>query len=256
MKRGKFLNYQLVIQYDGSRYDGWQKQGNTGNTIQGKIEEILGRLLGEKIEIQGAGRTDAGVHALGQTANFHCNQKMETEMLKKELNRYLPEDIGVVCVQRVPERFHSRLNAVGKIYRYRTAMGTVKNVFERKQIYFLNQKLDLERMRKAAESMTGKRDFKGFSTGKSKKSTVRTLKEIRIFEKNGEAVFEFEGDGFLYNMVRILTGTLLEVGMGKRDLESISEIFEKKDRSLAGFTAPARGLTLVEVFYPDGGSIS
>lgn len=256
MKRGKFLNYQLIIQYDGSRYDGWQRQGNTGNTIQGKLEEVLGRMLGEKIEIQGAGRTDAGVHALGQTANFHSNQKLDTEILKKELNRYLPEDIGIVRVQKVGERFHSRLNAVGKIYRYRIALGTVKNVFERKQIYLLNQELNLEQMGKAAEKMTGKRDFKGFSTGKSKKSTLRTLKEIRIFEENGEVVLEFEGDGFLYNMVRILTGTLLEVGMGKRDIESISEIFEKKDRTLAGFTAPARGLTLVKVFYPKGESIS
>lgn len=245
------MNYKLVIQYDGSRYDGWQRQGNTGKTIQGKIEEILEKILGDKVEIAGAGRTDAGVHALGQTANFHWPKPLSEETLKKELNTYLPEDIGILSVEKVPERFHSRLNAVEKIYRYRVSLGDGKNVFERKQIYPLNQPLDVEKMRKAADLMVGEKDFKGFSTGKKgKKSTVRKLRAIRISEKNGEVVFEFQGDGFLYNMVRILTGTLLEIGMGKREIGSIPEIFETKDRALAGFTAPARGLTLVEVFYP------
>lgn len=244
------MNYKMLIQYDGSRYDGWQRQGNTGKTIQGKIEETLGKLLECPIEIDGAGRTDAGVHALGQVANFHVPQKLDTKSLLHDLNRYLPEDIGILEVKEVPERFHSRLNAVGKIYRYRVGTGEKKEIFERKQIYPLNQPLDVERMRDAAELLVGERDFKGFSTGKkTKKSTVRALKEIRITEKNGEIILEYEGDGFLYNMVRILTGTLLEIGMGKREKNTIPEIFRTQDRTMAGFTAPARGLTLVEVFY-------
>ena len=244
------MNYKLLIQYDGSRYDGWQRQGNTGSTIQGKIEEVLSRLLDTTVEIDGAGRTDAGVHALGQVANFHIDRKLDTGKLQKDLNTYLPEDIGILEVKDAAERFHSRLNATGKIYRYRVATGNGKNVFERKQIYLLNEPLDLEKMKKAAELLIGEKDFKGFSTGKkTKKSTVRNLKEIRILERADEVIFEFEGDGFLYNMVRILTGTLLEIGMGKRELSSIPKIFEKQDRALAGFTVPARGLTLVEVFY-------
>jgi len=184
-------------------------------------------------------------------ANFHCDRKLDTDRLMRELNTYLPEDIGVVSAEAVPERFHSRLNAVGKIYRYRVANGQGKNVFERKQIYPLDQPLDLTAMRQGAELLIGEKDFKCFSTGKkTKKSTVRNLKEIRIEEGNGEVVFEFEGDGFLYNMVRIMTGTLLEIGMGKRKVSSIAEIFASGDRTVAGFTAPARGLTLVKVFYP------
>lgn len=246
------MNYKLLIQYDGSRYDGWQRQGNTGQTIQGKIEEILKRLLETEIEIDGAGRTDAGVHALGQVANFHINRKLDTEKLLKDLNTYLPEDIGILEVTEVPERFHSRLNATGKIYRYRVATGQGKNVFERKQIYPLNEMLDMNMMQKAAELLIGEKDFRGFSTGKkTKKSTVRNLKEIRIQERADEVILEFEGDGFLYNMVRILTGTLLEIGMGKREISSIPEILKRQDRALAGFTAPARGLTLVEVFYTE-----
>lgn len=244
------MNYKMVIQYDGSRYDGWQRQGNTGKTIQGKIEETLTKLLECPVEIDGAGRTDAGVHALGQAANFHISRKLDPEDLLRDLNTYLPEDIGILEVQEVSERFHSRLNAVGKIYRYRVATGEKKDVFERKQIYPLNQPLDVKAMQEAAGLLTGEKDFKGFSTGKkTKKSTVRRLKEIRILERPGEVTFEYEGDGFLYNMVRILTGTLLEIGMGKRKKESILEIFQTQDRTLAGFTAPARGLTLVEVFY-------
>ena len=245
------MNYRLILQYDGSRYDGWQRQGNTEKTIQGKIEETLTKLLGEPVEIDGAGRTDAGVHALGQTANFHTDQRLDPERLKEELNRYLPEDIGVIRAEEVPERFHSRLNALGKTYRYRVATGEGKNVFERKQIYLLNQPLDVEAMRQGAALMIGEKDFRGFSSmKKTKKSTVRRLESIKIRELPGEVRLEFTGNGFLYNMVRILTGTLLEIGMGKRDPESIEEVFQKKDRNLAGFTAPARGLTLVEVFYP------
>lgn len=246
------MNYRLILQYDGTRYDGWQRQGNTDKTIQGKIEEILSRLLGEPIEIFGAGRTDAGVHALGQTANFHTDKKLDPEKLKNDLNVFLPEDIAVISASTVPARFHSRLNAEGKLYRYRVALGMEKDVFERRQIYPLNQPLDVEAMRMGAKLLLGERDFRGFSTmRKSKKSTVRRLDRIEITESRGEVDLEFEGNGFLYNMVRILTGTLLEIGMGKRKTDSIEKILESGDRTLAGFTAPARGLTLVKVFYPE-----
>ena len=244
------MNYKLEIQYDGSRYDGWQRQGNTGKTIQGKIEETLEKLLEKPVEIYGAGRTDGGVHALRQVANFHFERDVDPEKLKSELNRYLPEDIGILSVTKVPERFHSRLNATGKIYRYRVALGNYKNIFDRKQIYPLNQPLNVDAMKKGAALMTGEKDFKGFSSGKKgKKSTVRRLDSIEIREGQGEVILEFKGNGFLYNMVRILTGTLLEIGMGKREIETIPEIFTTGERTLAGFTAPARGLTLVEVFY-------
>lgn len=246
------MNYKLILQYDGTRYDGWQRQGNTDKTIQGKLEETLTKLLGEPIEIFGAGRTDAGVHALGQVANFHSSQNLNPESLKNSLNAYLPEDIAVLSAETVSERFHSRLNASGKLYRYRVSVGTEKNVFERRQIYPLNQPLYVERMRRGASLMLGEWDFKGFSTArKSKKSTVRRLDSIRILEEHGEVILEFEGNGFLYNMVRILTGTLLEIGMGKREIESVEEVFQTGDRAKAGFTASARGLTLVKVFYPE-----
>lgn len=249
-QKGNRMNYRLILQYDGSRYDGWQRQGNTEKTVQGKIEEVLSRLLEEPVEIDGAGRTDAGVHALGQTANFHTERKLDPEELKAALNQFLPEDIGVLRAEEVPERFHSRLNARGKTYRYRVATGEEKNVFERKQIYPLDQPLDVDAMRRGAALMIGEKDFRGFSSmKKTKKSTVRRLESIEIREVSGEVRLEFTGNGFLYNMVRILTGTLLEIGMGKREPESVETIFREKDRNLAGFTAPARGLTLVEVFY-------
>ena len=170
------MNYRLILQYDGSRYDGWQRQGNTEKTVQGKIEEVLSRLLEEPVEIDGAGRTDAGVHALGQTANFHTERKLDPEELKAALNKFLPEDIGVLRAEEVPERFHSRLNARGKTYRYRVATGEEKNVFERKQIYPLDQPLDVDAMRRGAALMIGEKDFRGFSSmKKTKKSTVRRL---------------------------------------------------------------------------------
>ena len=247
------MNYKIIIQYDGTRYDGWQKQGNTANTIQGRLEAVLSRYAGTDVEIHGAGRTDAGVHALGQTANFHLAQEADTQELQAYLNRYLPDDIEVTELSRVPERFHSRLNAGEKTYRYRVETGGRKHVFERKQIYRMDTAvpaLDLEAMKRAAAVLEGTHDFKSFCANKRmKKSTVRTLKRIGITRQGTEYIFDFTGDGFLYNMVRILTGTLLEVGQGKRDWNSMQELLDAKDRSQAGFTAPAQGLTLVNVRY-------
>lgn len=250
-RRGEYrkMNYKVLLQYDGTRYDGWQKQGNTEKTIQGKMEILLERITGEQVAVHGAGRTDAGVHALGQVANFHIKTDMNEEELRSKMNRYLPEDIEVIELIRVPERFHSRLNAVRKTYRY-VISEDGKHVFERKYLWNLNQTLDLEAMKQAAEKLIGTQDFKSFCANKKmKKSTVRTIYEIGIRRENGKVILEFVGSGFLYHMVRILTGTLVEVGLHRRKLGDIPRIIEGKNRALAGITAPAEGLTLVSVEY-------
>lgn len=251
------MNYKVIVQYDGTRYEGWQKQKSTGNTIQGKLEEILSRMLETKVEVHGAGRTDSGVHAAGQTANFQLpdswvreHGKGDVEKIWEYLNQYLPEDIAIVSLKRASDRFHSRLNAKEKVYRYRISTSTVSNVFERKYIYPLNERLDVDKMKKAADLLTGTKDFKSFCGNKNlKKSTVRYIASITFKEGDGELSITFTGNGFLHNMVRILTGTLIEVGQGKREPESMSEILESQDRTRAGVTAPARGLTLMKVIY-------
>ena len=243
-------NYRFDIQYDGTRYGGWQRQKTTDNTIQGKIEEVLFRMTGSPVLIQGAGRTDAGVHALGQVANGHFDSRMSCEEICDYMNHYLPEDIEILRVSQVSERFHSRLNAREKLYRYRIGIGSHKNVFERKYLCPLHETYDVEAMEEAAGYLTGTHDFRSFCANKKmKKSTVRTIYEIRITELPKELQIDYRGDGFLYNMVRILTGTLIEIGRGSRKPEEIQAILEGRDRGLAGFTAPARGLTLVEVGY-------
>ncbi|HJC14640.1 MAG TPA: tRNA pseudouridine(38-40) synthase TruA [Candidatus Fusicatenibacter intestinigallinarum] len=244
------MNYKLVLQYDGTRYDGWQKQGNTSQTIQGKLENVLSRLTGEKVEVHGAGRTDAGVHARGQTANVRLSGIYDPEELKGLMNRYLPEDIEVQEAAIVPERFHSRLNAVGKIYSYRLTLDGRKHVFERRFLYLYGKPLDIRAMRRAAEYLTGTHDFKSFCANRRmKKSTVRTVREIAFREEDGILTVSFTGDGFLYHMIRIIMGTLLEVGEGKRSSASMQEILDACDRQAAGPLAPAEGLTLEEVLY-------
>ena len=244
------MNYKLTIQYDGSRYDGWQRQGNTDNTIQGKIESVLSRLVGESVEIHGAGRTDAGVHAEGQVASVKLPGKRSAAEVMDYLNQYLPEDIAVIAVEEADERFHARLTAVGKVYRYDIRLGSTPNVFRRKYQYRVEQPLDIAAMRQAAEHLTGTHDYRAFCSNKRyKKSTVRTVSAIDIQVDGADMSITFRGDGFLYNMVRILTGTLLEVGLGERKAEEMSAILESLDRTRAGKTAPAQGLTLVQVEY-------
>lgn len=243
-------NYKMILQYEGARYDGWQKQGNTDNTIQGKLEQILTRMAGEPVEVSGSGRTDAGVHALAQVANFHLKTKEPQEALQAYLNRYLPDDIRVLALEEAAPRFHSRLNARDKTYIYRIETGDKKDVFARRQLFGLGRTLDVERMRRAAGLLTGEHDFFGYSSGKkTKKSTVRTIYELRVETMGSEVRLVVRGNGFLYNMVRILAGTLIEVGLGERDPESVLDPIRKKDRSLAGMTAPAEGLALAEVRY-------
>ena len=248
-------NIKLVLEYDGSRYDGWQKQGNTDNTIQGKLEAILGKWTGEETEIHGSGRTDAGVHARGQVANFHIDGKIcrSGKEAREYLNRYLPEDIRVLAAEEMPERFHSRLNAVRKTYSYTVETAERKSVFDRKYVYGLGETLNMEAMQKAAAELIGEHDFKSFcSNKKMKKSTVRRLDSIEIRKEGSKVVFVYTGNGFLYNMVRILTGTLLEVGLGKRKPEDMKRILEALDREAAGMTAPPEGLFLERVEYETG----
>ena len=228
---------------------GWQKQPNKLN-IQGEIERAIEEITGEKVELNASGRTDAGVHALGQVANGHLDTPMSCEEICEYMNHYLPEDIEILQVCQVSDRFHSRLNAREKLYRYRIGTGSHKNVFERKYLCPLHETYDVKAMEQAAGYLTGTHDFKSFcSNKKMKKSTVRTLYEIRLTQLPNELQIDYRGEGFLYNMVRILTGTLIEVGRGDRKPEEIPGILEGRDRGLAGFTAPARGLTLVEVRY-------
>lgn len=244
------MNYKLVLQYDGTKLNGWQKQGNTDNTIQGKLEAILEKMYGESIEIHGSGRTDAGVHALGQVANYHAPAKLSVQEIKAVLNEYLSKDIRVLTVETVDERFHARLTAKGKTYEYRIDNGEVANVFYRKHTMREENPLDLDAMRKAAVYFLGTHDFKTFCANKKmKKSTVRTITSIVIEEKEGIVSIRYTGNGFLYNMVRILTGTLIEIGRGKRKSEEMPEVLAALDRGAAGFTAPAQGLYLVEVMY-------
>lgn len=243
-------NYKITLQYEGTRYDGWQRQGNTENTIQGKLEAILEKMTGTPTEISGSGRTDAGVHAMGQTANFHLEERMEPEELKEYLNRYLPDDIGVLKAEHAPDRFHSRLSAKKKIYTYQIETGPKRDVFTRRMIYGLGKDLDVEAMAQAAAHLRGTHDFKSFcGNNKIKKSTVRTVETITVKQEGSMVILSFVGNGFLQNMARILAGTLIEVGLGKRKASSMAEVLEAKDRQTAGFTAPAEGLCLAGVLY-------
>ena len=243
-------NLKVTLQYEGTRYQGWQKQESTDNTIQGKLEALLSKMAGTKVEIQGSGRTDAGVHAAGQVANFHLDTDQSPSQIMDYMNFYLPEDIAVISIEEVPERFHSRLNAKGKTYLYRVINSPVPHIFDRKYAWTVEEKLDVDAMRKAAAFLEGTHDYKAFtSLKKSKKSTVRTVERILIEEVEDEIRFTFNGDGFLYHMVRIMMGTLIEVGLHKKKPEEITGIFEKGLRENAGELVPAKGLTLLEVRY-------
>lgn len=244
------MNYKMTLEYDGTAYNGWQRQKSMERTIQGKLEQTLTKMTGEAVEVIGSGRTDAGVHALGQTANFHLKEYRKPEELMEELNRYLPQDIRILRLQTASERFHSRLNAIRKTYVYRIDRNPKPSVFYRKYRTHYAEELNVVNMCAAADLLLGTHDFKGFCSNKRmSKSSVRCIEEIRIEETEGELQMIFTGNGFLHNMVRILVGTLLEVGTGSRTLESVQEALDTQDRSKAGFTAPAQGLFLVEVEY-------
>ena len=242
-------NLRLDICYDGTRYRGWQRLPGREDTIQGKLETALSRILGEPIEISASGRTDAGVHARGQVANFHCESNMSAGEILENLRRYLPEDIGIYSCKDVSSRFHARLNAKEKTYRYRIWNSEGPCVFDRRYVAVMPESFDLAAMEKAAEYLLGEHDFSAFcGNAKMKKSTVRYIRSIEIRRCGQEIQIDFTGNGFLHNMVRILVGTLVEVGRGARNADSIPELFGGK-RAEAGFLAPAQGLCLMEVFY-------
>ena len=242
-------NLRLDICYDGTRYRGWQRLPGKDDTIQGKLETALSRILGESIEISGSGRTDAGVHARGQVANFHCESTMPAYEILENLRRYLPEDIGIYACRDVSERFHARLNAKEKTYRYRIWNSEQPCVFERRFVTVMPETLDLEAMNQAAQHLLGQHDFAAFcGNAKMKKSTVRYIRSLTAERKGEEIHITVTGNGFLHNMVRIIVGTLVEVGRKERDPDNIPALFEAK-RADAGFLAPAQGLCLMEVYY-------
>ena len=240
----------MVIQYDGARYKGWQKQTDDVNTVQGRLEDILSGMTGENIQLIGCGRTDAGVHALNYTANFHTNSIMSTETMFKYINDNLPDDIALLSAKDASERFHARYNILSKTYLYRINNSRVRSVFDRRYVYNINEQLNLENMRLCSEALTGTHDFQSFTTLKSKtKSTIRTINYINIEEKDGVIQIEINGNGFLWNMVRIILGTLIEAGKGRLKVKDVEDILNAKKRAEAGPMVPAKALFLKEVFY-------
>ena len=247
----KMRNIRLVIEYDGSRYDGWQKQARKGsNPIQDKIEAVLEKMEGKPVELIGAARTEAGVHAYAQVANFKTDTDLKMYEIRQYLNRYLPRDIAVLEVDEVQDRFHSSFSAKSFIYEYKITMGEVPSVFQRKYAFYSFQKLDAEKMQEAAEYLVGKHDFKGFSDNKRmKKSTEREIYGIEVYADVEELSITIEGDDFWPRMARIIVGTLIQIGKGEMEPEQMKKILESKDRELAGETAEAKGLFLADVVY-------
>ena len=245
-------NYRITVRYDGTGFAGWQKQTNTENTVQGKLESVASRLAGAPVEIHGAGRTDAGVHALAQTANFRLAQYIPEQEIKDYFNRYLPESVCVLDVTLAEERFHARLSAKKKTYVYHVWCGEEKNVFLRRYAYAFPKPLDVRKMEEAARVLCGEHDFSGFCTKvPKKKSAVRTIEDIGIsFVCGGDLMkISFTGNGFLYNQVRIMAGTLLMIGAGELETDTAERVLSSGDRALAGFTAPPHGLFLESVYY-------
>lgn len=242
-------NLRLDICYDGSRYKGWQRLPGTQNTIQGKLETTLSKILGEEITVSGSGRTDAGTHALGQVVSFHCNSQMPADEVLENLRRYLPEDIGIYSCKDVSERFHARLNAKEKTYRYRLWNTDAPCVFDRKYVYVDTRPLNMAAMQAAAKLFVGTHNFSAFCGNKNmKKSTQRHISAFSIEKMGNEVHFTVTGNGFLHHMVRIMVGTLLEVGRNERSIDSIIALFGGK-REDAGALIPACGLCLMEVSY-------
>ena len=246
-------NYKLLLSYDGSRYFGFERQKDQELTIQGKLEAVLSAMPRndtEKVETFSAGRTDAGVHARGMCCNVFLDTNLTEEEIQEYCNHYLPEDIGINSVKKASERFHARYLARGKVYRYSCYIGKNKDVFERKYLYHLEEEPEIEEMKRAGAYLVGEKDFKSFSGNpKMKKSTVRKIFNIDILRNGNILRVYFHGSGFLQYQIRIMVGTLLEVGYHKKRAEEMEEILLSKDRRRAGYTAPAKGLCLMKVEY-------
>lgn len=242
-------NIMLVIEYDGTNYKGWQTQEKYPS-IQEEIEKAIMKATGENVILYGSGRTDAKVHALGHVANFHTESKIPGERFRYAINNELPEDIRIISSQEVGLDFHSRFSATHKRYVYRIYNGKVERPLLRNHTCHVKYPLDIDLMTKASAYFVGTHDFKSFRGRRTSiKSTIRTIYSIDIGTKDGIIEITVEGNSFLRNMVRIIVGTLIEVGAGLRDKDQIPEIISKKDRKAAGRTAPAQGLFLEKVYY-------
>ena len=244
-------NIKLVIEYDGKDFNGWQKQPNKLN-IQGEIENVIANITKEEVELTASGRTDAGVHALGQVANFKTNSQIPIEKFPIAINSQIKNSIRIKSAEEVDESFHSRFNCKRKTYRYVIDNSKYGSAIYRNLSYHVSTKLNVDEMKKAIKYFEGEHDFKAFkSSGTSSKSSVRTIYKAIIKEKDENIIIELTGNGFLYNMVRIIVGTLVEVGLGKIDSKEIPDIIESKDRQRAGKTLPPQGLFLLEVEYDE-----
>ncbi|MBR3002399.1 MAG: tRNA pseudouridine(38-40) synthase TruA [Clostridia bacterium] len=243
-------NIKLTIEYDGKDFNGWQKQPNKLN-IQGTIEQAIKQITGEDVDLNASGRTDAGVHSLGQVANFKTNSKLPIEKWPLALNANLKKSIVIKSAEEVDERFHSRLSCKRKTYRYVINNSKYGTAIYRNLETHIPQKLDIEKMKEAVKYFEGEHDFKAFkASGTSSKSSVRTIYKAEVIQMPDERIYiELTGSGFLYNMVRIISGTLVEVGLGKINPEAIPEIIESKQREKAGKTLQPFGLYLVNVEY-------
>ncbi|MGM0417959.1 MAG: tRNA pseudouridine(38-40) synthase TruA [Thermodesulfobacteriota bacterium] len=243
-------NFKITIEYDGTDFYGWQIQPDH-KTIQGEIEKALGTMTDSKVDLHGSGRTDAGVHAFNQTANFKCGTKITADTFKRSLNRLLPPEIAIKECIEVPSDFHARFSSKFKNYEYFILNREQKPVMGRQYVWHIWKPLDIEKMKKAASFLKGTHDFKSFeAAGSPRDHTVRTIKDIKVNTPgNGNISVEITADGFLRYMVRNITGTLVQVGSGKIDPDDISFIIKKKDRTAAGMTAPPNGLFLKKVIY-------
>jgi len=243
-------NFRIIVEYDGTAYHGWQRQ-TVDRTIQGEIEKALKTMTGKPVSLAGSGRTDAGVHAMGQTASFSSDAGLSPDIYLKGLNSLLPDDILVKVCESMDPAFHARYDARSKLYQYRILNRDMPSILERHYVWYIRQKLNLSAMQKAATYFVGEHDFKAFEgTGSPRTSTVRHVIFAGIREtEGGRILFDIEADGFLRYMVRNLVGTLVEVGKGRIPVEDVKGILLSGERRLAGATAPARGLFLIKVNY-------
>jgi tRNA pseudouridine38-40 synthase len=244
-------NFRFTLEYDGTGFAGWQAQAGGQRTVQDAFESAIERVTGRRLRVAASGRTDAGVHALGQVVSAQIDTELPPAALQRALNHTLPADLAVVAADRAADDFHARYSAIGKLYCYRVWNDPTRSPLRATRAHWVPRKLDIPAMSKAAEAFVGRHDFAALqAAGSEVESTVRTLERVEIEqEPSGELVFWVEGDGFLRHMVRNLVGTLLEVGSGQRSIESMAELLASEDRRQAGPTAPARALTLVRVLY-------
>lgn len=244
-------NYRMKLEYDGGRYAGWQRMGkdDNTNTISAKITEVLKKMTGEDVELFCGMRTETGVHAYGQTANFKLNKEYKERELQNYLNRYLPKDIAVLELEKAPERFHSQLNAVSRTYVYRIDTKNIANVFERKYMFHSFHKLNVEKMKKAAGYFCGVHDYKVFSTVKKSKSTVREVKSVDIYDDGETMEITIKADDFLHNMARLMIGMLLDVGNEKREPEDVCRLFDKDAGVEVSLPAESHALYLLDIEY-------